>query len=117
MIDPIQRLRDLLATATPGPWCACTDGHLECREIAYVTTGIEIHSPSSPFMRGEPKADAALIVAAANALPALLDVVEAAQRLPAIVTTDAEGKYMMLARINAMMGDLREALAKLEGIK
>lgn len=69
----ITRLRELIAAATAIPWCG-TDchGHLECREIGYIGD-IELHSPTSPFVRSESKDDAALIVEAVNALPAILD--------------------------------------------
>jgi hypothetical protein len=68
-----QRLRELLEKATHGPWCMC-DGHLECRGVCDVGP-VEVHAPSAPFNRGD---DAPLIVAMRNALPALLEVVEAA---------------------------------------
>lgn len=73
-IDPatIARWRELIAAATPLPWCCCDFGHLECREIGDIGN-IELHAPTSPYVRSESKDDAALIVEAANAIPALLD--------------------------------------------
>jgi len=80
----VGQLRELLSRATPGPWCAPNPdncpGHLECREIGYIGH-LELHSPSSPFQRADPKDDYALIVAAVSALPALLAIAEAADAI------------------------------------
>lgn len=81
MTDPtapatIARLRELIAVATPLPWCCCDFGHLECREIGDIGN-IELHAPTSPFTRAESKDDAALIVEAVNVLPAILDQLDA----------------------------------------
>lgn len=82
--DVVRHLRELISKATPGPWCDPNPdnclGHLECREIGYIGH-LELHSPSSPFQRAEPKADYALIVAAVNALPALLEIAEVSRAL------------------------------------
>lgn len=80
----VQELRDLLTAAAPGPWYLC--GREGSRWI-----GCDPHD--SPFERsaGEKvwaalsvgnfaEPDAALLVAAVNALPALLDVAEATER-------------------------------------
>jgi hypothetical protein len=77
----IERLRELLARATPGPWKSQDHQHQ-----ADLMTWYSVEKANG--MRGQVarvmshvrgKADAALIVAAVNALPALLDVCEAAQ--------------------------------------
>lgn len=74
----IPELRALLSRATPGPWhtimvlirCEESCGSVgDGKTVAETRTG--------PAMLD----DAALIAAAVNALPALLDAVEAAQRL------------------------------------
>lgn len=69
----LPELRALLSRATPGPWRTqeCSAGGLILlRDCRYQT-----------HLQVVPEADAALIAAAVNALPALLDAVEAAQRL------------------------------------
>jgi hypothetical protein len=67
----IERLRELEAAATPGPWAwrsRSIDGPTG-RWIAYLPT------------EGEGLTDVELIAATRNALPALLDVAEAARQL------------------------------------
>jgi len=106
MTDIIQELRSLIAKATPGPWetvetkipwsiasgkqgnhterrIATTWDHPQSRAPSPVVTG----SVGLGFDGGPPahlvhisKEDAALIVAAINHLPALLDRLEAAER-------------------------------------
>lgn len=69
----LPELRALLERATPGPWRTqeCSAGGLILlRDCRYQT-----------HLQVVPEADAALIAAAVNALPALLDAVEAAERL------------------------------------
>lgn len=78
MTDIIQELRSLIEKATPGPWV----------DQAGSTSGRAIVSPEAPKVRrnvaaigGDRRdANAALIVAAINHLPALLDRLEAAER-------------------------------------
>ncbi|RSU58052.1 hypothetical protein [Sphingobium yanoikuyae] len=107
MTDIIQELRSLIAKATPGPWetvetkipwsiasgkqgnhterrIATTWDHPQSRAPSPVVTG----SVGLGFDGGPPahlvhisKEDAALIVAAINHLPALLDRLEAAERV------------------------------------
>lgn len=114
MSDPIKRLRELLEKATNGPWCGCQYGHIECREIADLG-GIEIHSPSSPFVRAAPEDDAALIVAAVNAMPALLDALEAFQDVAEQANGQLSDDYLWEKwRLNEQMEKGRAALAKLE---
>lgn len=70
------RLRELISAATPLPWCCCYFGHLECREIGDIGN-IELHAPTSPYVRARSEDDAALIVEAVNAIPVLLDQLDA----------------------------------------
>ncbi|MFX4084524.1 hypothetical protein ACKU27_05400 [Sphingobium yanoikuyae] len=77
MTDIIQELRGLIAKATPGPW-ECDGAVLEYEgarfgEVAYVIGKAGQQFPAKA-------ANAALIVAAINHLPALLDRLEAAER-------------------------------------
>lgn len=78
MTDIIQELRGLIAEATPGPW-ECDGAVLEYEgarfgEVAYVIGKAGQQFPAKA-------ANAALIVAAINHLPALLDRLEAAERV------------------------------------
>ena len=66
--DRLTQLRELLANATPGPWGVERDG---MEPSSWVT-------PHGAFSHHDP--DNELIAAAVNALPALLDIAEAAQR-------------------------------------
>lgn len=70
----LARLRELLAAATPGPW-----------ETAERSDTINVQAGQRAVARCQRKAgvwrDAALIVAAVNALPALLDRIEALERV------------------------------------
>ncbi len=68
----INQLRDLLAQATPGPWAVHYGyklPHIKADDGRYILEAGTVYGPRT-------KADAALIVAAMNALPSLLDEVE-----------------------------------------
>jgi len=70
-VTTIERLRGLLAVATPGPW-----------SWDRVTGGIRVRDHyviASLGMHRFPNADEVLVVGAVNALPALLAVAEAAR--------------------------------------
>lgn len=74
-LDAIERAA---REATPGPWSADQGKHLEARPIAEVG-GYEVCSPSSPFIRAEPIADARYIAAASpDAVLALVRIARAA---------------------------------------
>lgn len=87
-----EKLRALLAAATPGPWRAGTvetwnvyadpNGDVMAPGLGRVVAQMNRHYPHSN--------DAALIAAAVNALPELLDALEA-----------AEAKRLTLARASA----------------
>lgn len=85
MIPDIAELRRLLAEATPGPW------HAGVRKLFAGALGRE---PLREIGSIGADADRDLIVAAINALPALLDEVE---RLRADQTGDATSYYRCLA--------------------
>jgi len=73
-----QKLRELLAKATPGPW-ENSNGHIglyiEERPEWSAIANVE-HHPDQGASADEGNSNAALIVAAVNALPDLLDEVE-----------------------------------------
>jgi len=114
-LNMITRLRELLAEATPTPWrlyesCDATahkifgtewlwgSGHRIC-EIHHYGWRKEIAAE----VKAMQTANAHLLVAAINALPALLAVAEAAKTH----YEHSDGRYMR---------DLEEALSKLEAI-
>ena len=89
MTDIIQELRGLIAKATPGPWASRVEpqSYPECDDKDYPAT-ISGGGKHIAFLQERYDAnlaqvndvDAALIVAAINHLPALLDRLEAAER-------------------------------------
>ena len=92
-------LRRLLADATPGPWVHPDPSW----DSVWVTTDRCIYaSHDAP----EARFDAALIVAAVNALPGLLDRLEAADRLATAARDASPWKPM-----TAWLGPLQAALA------
>lgn len=100
--DTIARLRALEAEATPGPWTFSEweDG---------VVTVDRVHDdgldPVAIMAAGTTDSDAALTAASRNALPALLDVAEAARAF-------RDGTYAGGRAYSG--GDLIAALARLE---
>ena len=110
----LAELRRLLDEATPGPW------HAWDRGIGYeVHTEVE-HNPircdplNSGFRETFGGPDAQLIVAAVNALPALLDaaaerdaLAEAVERVRALPVGPPSGGFYMIS-----MRDVRQALAE-----
>jgi hypothetical protein len=88
MTDEIARLRELLAKATPGPWGMyngygpCKDGLTRCASIGRMEGHREtvLVSPLDSADLAAKHEDFELIASAVNALPALLDRLEAAER-------------------------------------
>jgi hypothetical protein len=82
MSGEIERLRALLAEATPGPWLTGI-GRFSANALAAERPGLllaEVHTAlDGDWIFAERHQEAALIAAAVNALPALLNVVDAAQ--------------------------------------
>ena len=104
-----ERLRTLLVEATPGPWHDLP--HDWPGKAIPILTHDAAHTVAMAFNREHTKSDAALIVAAVNALPALLDVAEAARRVQREWDTfGPTGDSPTLAAHRA----LRSALARLE---
>lgn len=66
----IKNLRDLMRAATPGPWV------LEGKELSKLVSNGEVWVEAVVAHNYQESNDAALIVAAVNALPGLLDEVE-----------------------------------------
>jgi len=128
-VSTIARLRALLAEATPGPW--------EAEDTSDVNDDLfsddERESPlSTGWFRGQVGkvdvgdystltfADAALMVEAVNALPALLDVVEAARVYLACDGSGVRAPEPWSAPFDAMglakaLPALRAALDRLDG--
>lgn len=97
----VARLRELMAKATQGRW-----EHIK-RDI----TLDAVHCLGDPVAVRLYAADAALIVAAINALPALLAVAEAA----AVVSSQRNGPYLM-ADMDATMEAENVLKRALEGL-
>ena len=103
------RLRALLAEATPGPWDVDDIHPDHCAQSpwGHKTVTFGPGSVALALMSPEDQPTAALIVAAVNALPALLDVVEAARSL-----TGDDMAYR--GSTSQTWAALRAALAKLD---
>lgn len=112
-------LRELLAKATPGPWGAeAITKHSASNERPWV--GRLSESRYAALSYGETQleavANAALIVAAVNALPALLDRVEALEAenarmreaLASLLANFAEGDFISETRIEAARAALSD---------
>jgi len=85
----LDELRRVLAAATPGPLVtgdADRATSIPYAGIAYTDEVYGAKDPHTPIATYELAADAARAVAVANALPALLAVVEAARELEAATT-------------------------------
>lgn len=96
----IARLREMLAAATPGPWWRDD------------RTGAIEAVDGSPVHWLPSREDAALIVAMHEALPALLDVVGAAERV--MLDVDDDG---VAERDDVAVEALRAALSRLAATK
>ena len=118
-MSDIERFRALLAEATPGPWRARKWPSPRMVEVLATTKPPIV--PWSGFDDSdrtlkEHDANAVLIAAAVNALPALLDVAEAARALAAVHEAlhrrgDPEWKGWECDERNALCA----ALARLDG--
>jgi hypothetical protein len=122
-MSEIERLRALLAEATPGPWRARKWPSPRMVEVLAVTkppivpwAGFD----DSDRTKTEHDANASLIAAAVNVLPALLDVAEAAQAWRAHCDTpmgpDNSEQMLEWAATEYRLDEaLRAALARLDG--
>lgn len=75
----LAELRELLGRATERPWFDAGEGHVGGTECVRGNDGWPEPMPTP--VADSTEADAALIAAAVNALPALLDAVEAAKKM------------------------------------
>ena len=109
-MSDVEKLRAMLANATPVPWRVREDddpnGPIETYITGRTVSGLRVCSPSEPD-------DAELIAAAINALPRLLDVVEAAERLRA-ANDGGILEYMTSARPDIAYRDLLRAIDALK---
>jgi hypothetical protein len=125
------KLRELLAKATPGPWktiqaakpngaeqsidCGIFAGRDDLLAETFEIVGY-LDGKGSPYKKLPSEVNAALIVAAVNALPALLDEID---KLRAAVDAaknmaDLENRYSPPAAIDSGWLRLNEALAAFE---
>jgi hypothetical protein len=109
-MSEIERLRALLAEATPGPWRArkwdaprMVEVHAATKPPVVPWSGFD----DSSRTKTEHDANATLIAAAVNALPALLDVAEAAAK--SVEWADVGGL------LPGDVTDVRAALDRLDG--
>lgn len=106
MTDLLKELRELEKAATPGPWCVQSDITTDASHIVTpIETVLVLYK------------DCRLAADARNALPALLDVVEAAKGY--LQALDRWGDVLhdkaMTQFLREAAPDLRTALARLDG--
>ncbi len=91
----IQRLRDLLAEATPGPWEASFDGYMIGNSVSVKMTGANgEHITNRLVLSEQSRGDTALVAAAVNALPQLLAIADAAIALRYATWADMDGTHV-----------------------
>jgi predicted nucleotidyltransferase len=126
VIDELERLE---RAATPGPWGEFAesgdwwveqrgdDGGPACNPNGS-PTGFVCESNTDERGQWAKQEDIDLMIAARNALPALLRVARAARELEEILATvaaDADAADVLVMRRHAARAELRAALAALEG--
>lgn len=105
-MSPLDELRTLEAKATAAPWIvreevvSRSDGR-----VTVATCGYCVSTDAGP------ENDAALIVAMRNALPAMLDLANAVRTACDRIERECEES----CRADTISGELRAALARLEG--
>lgn len=115
-MDVVTRLREALAKATPRPWGA--RAHEDPQWMVLGPRG-RYHAICLTS-QGNDEANAALIAAAVNALPALLDVVEAAlawKRGHEWVAKNPEKMLKSLMTTNEAVETMREYFTKERALK
>lgn len=106
----LERLKELQAAATPGPWIV--GGSYTVRTMRSSLDWIaRMRDQHHSHADSEDAANAALIVTAINALPDLLAVVEAAEAVEASATAAYNARRMNVSR--SKFDVLSAALAKL----
>ena len=121
----VSTLRDQLAEATrPFPWRAAVSGDILTSGREWIVASVNGQDPygSGGLSIVEDDANAALIVAAVNALPALLDMAEAARDLYSLAvgehghdeTHSADWPSCLPAHI--AMNRYRDALGRLDAL-
>ena len=117
----IEQLRQLEQSATPGEWLdhsgivyrhAC-DGDWHYAHVRPCRVADCWHKDDKNSGRCQGTHDARLIAAVRNALPALLDIAEAAREVTSPSYLDAPGPYAEGVRLDAMR-DLMAALSRLD---
>ena len=110
MVSEVERLRALLAEATPGPWRTSV-GRRGAAALAAERPGLLLAEvfTHGDYIFAERHQNADLIAAAVNALPALLDVAEAARRLR------DDLKHQQLRWVSDEYDQLNVALDRLDG--
>jgi hypothetical protein len=89
MMTEIVSLRELLAQATPGEW-KTTKGTSPARDVAWLVYK-ETRYSLRVVSESDREEDAELIASAVNALPALLDRLEAAERRVGVLKGALDG--------------------------
>ena len=120
--------RRLIAQATPGPWdlphlgdpsiaCNCGTIFAGPEEIVVATVHEQARNAQAPPC-GVAAGNAALIVLAVNALPALLDAIEAAEKVHDAMEAyrEAGGYHSYRALLDAHAA-LDSALSRLRGVR
>ena len=103
-------LRAALYKATPGPWETRFEAESDGSGVWGIDGIVETGGYDGMFKGGiDNDADAALIVAAVNALPALLDIAQAAQAFLEVNSVIGGGR-----QVEPAYQALREALAALD---
>ena len=138
-MTPVERLREMMERATPGPWYAADWGYddgsnlvtIEAREPEVVSEGQSYIWPDricklkvATTEEGQnPLSDAALIAAAVNALPALLACAEALESLTGASIEDfgepgdyPDDEQVAYPESAVTFGHLRKALAALSAL-
>lgn len=107
-------LRALLAAGTPGPWEVTTDDHGRKGVDVGIWSDAASRYPVESLVIGNPNhaADAALIAAAVNALPALLDEIERGRELRGRVEAERDD---LALRLSALLCDLTGGLMSKTG--
>jgi hypothetical protein len=110
-----ERLRELLAKATPGPWAVHTHANWKIMDSKRWLVADIAWKAEEGNHQGESSDNAALIVAAINALPALLEALNNYQYVAEVATDQWGGDYLWEKwGLSEKMKQAQEALANLD---